>query len=235
VLVPLLGWLVWLLVPSPLAAQGFLRGFVGVRVSVTDVRPETLEVDFDVTGYTQHRDGTLGGPPSGNPILLGTPLVGYPAFDFGDGSTVVQTTLPLATVAGGPGGTHVYRRSFTHSYPAPGSFRLTVGSTCGLCYSVRYYRSRTSAPTVITSYYRRPPHPIVTGHVAQTTTFVGTFVSPPYIFRRFTYFVQALTNGTDVHLAPTAAPIPAVSSAGLVVLGVLLAGAGLLLLRRGGG
>jgi hypothetical protein len=168
-------------------------------------------------------------------VLLGATLLDIPAFDFGDGSTVLQTTLPLATVAGGPGGTHVYRRSFTHSYPAPGSFRLTVGSTCGLCYSVRYYQSRTTAPTVITSYYRRPLPIIITGNAARTATFEGTFVFPPYIFRRFTFFIQALTNSTMIDLAPEPAAIPTTSSLGLTLLGVLLAGAGILLLRRGGG
>jgi len=57
---------------------------------------------------------------SGHTLL--TPRI--PAVDWGDGVTIQRTTLPLV----GSGTTHVYRRSFSHTYASTGDYNVRVGA-----------------------------------------------------------------------------------------------------------
>lgn len=218
---------------SPAYCQGFLRGIVGLRVTVTDTRTGTNEVDFDVTAFTQHRDGTLGGPPGGTPVRIGHTFLrdNRPAIDFGDGSRIDLTTLPLESISAGLGGSHVYRRSFTHSYPSQGSYQLAVASRCAGLSSVKYYQFQTNAPSVTTSYFLSPKPPKPTGNVLFANTVTSTFTFPPTILRRILYNCVTMTNNTQVILQGVVPDIPTLSTPLLILLGVSLVSSGFLVLR----
>jgi len=200
---------------------------VGIKVTVTEVRNHLLEADMDLTWYTR-----VGPYPS---TLAGYPAIGYPALDYGDGSTLSYTTLALASSGGGPGGSNVYRNlaSFTHTYPAPGTYTITGASICTFCYRTQYvfFPPGSPVPTTFSYSYDYVPQTVV-GNLAATYKYSGTTDFFDYSVRYAYTVYLAVTNTTQVMLRGPLS-VPAASTWGLVALGALLALGGLAVLRRG--
>jgi hypothetical protein len=211
---------------------GGLGPAVGIKVTVTDTRPEVLEADMDLTWYTRV------GPYAST--TAGFPLIGYPALDYGDGSTLSYTTLALASSGGGPGGSNVYRNlaSFTHTYPAFGSYTVTGASFCTACYRSQYvfFPAGSPAPTTFSYSYDYVPQTVV-GNLRATVNYSGTVnlgditevFSDTSVRYMFTAYL-AVTNTAQV--AFSVLEVPTASTWSLLALGVLLAVTGLVLLRR---
>jgi len=199
---------------------------VGIRVTATELRPALLEADFDLTWYTR-----VGPYPS---TVAGLPTTGFPALDYGDGSTLPTTTLALVSSGGGPGGSNVYRNlaSFTHTYPATGSYTVTGASFCTYCLRSQfvYFPPGTPAPATFTNSYDYVPQTVV-GNLAGTYVYSGTVNLSDYSVRYLVTYYLAVTNTTRVVLANTL-EVPTASTWGLVALGALLLASGLLVLRR---
>lgn len=215
-------------VATPAGAQPpRLADGVGIRVTVADVRPELLEADLDLTMYT--RVGPYGSS------YAGVPTYGFPAIDYGDGSTVPSTTLFLAGTGTGPGGSNVYRNaaSFTHTYPAPGQYTVTAASLCTACIQGNYtFLYPGGTPTSFGSSTIDYMPATVVGNLAGTTTSSGTMATPFgfYLVRFVMTYYQAVTNTGPVNLQ--AAPIPTSSSWGHLILGGGLLLLGVFLLHR---
>jgi hypothetical protein len=191
-------------------------------------------VDFDITLTTTGTSplGTIGSPVGflGNLwsfqySFFGTVTNRYvainpalPAIDYGDGSTLDNTVLPMVA----PGPPRVYQGSFMHTYPSQGSYTATAG----------VFRFIGPAATVT------PPAPgngnLVTLGTATPIQFyrylLPTFPTPTYLSGTFgTPYVIGMTNSATVQAF---ADIPAVQPIGLFLLAGLLAAGGLFLLRR---
>jgi len=214
--------------PATLAFPGGGLGpAVGIKVTVTDIRPEVLEADMDLTWYTR-----VGPYPS---TTAGFPAAGFPALDYGDGVTVPYTTLALASTGGGPGGSNVYRNlaSFTHSYPSTGVYTVTGASYCTYCFRTQYvfFPPGSPVPATFTASYDYVPT-LVVGNLAGTlggsgTTYLSFLETSVHYL--YTYY-QAVTNTAQVALV--APEVPTVSTWGLIALGAVLTLCGLWLLRR---
>ncbi|MGD2116112.1 MAG: hypothetical protein PVG07_13745 [Acidobacteriota bacterium] len=229
----LLGLLLAGVITLPLAAQEgppSLGGTVGIKITATDVRSESLEADFDVTMYT--RLFTYSTFPAG------VPTFGLPAIDYGDGDTLPTTTLVLASAGGGPGGSNVYQNlaSFTHTYPSPGPYTVTAAGYCTLCGRSEYTifpAGSPGNPTYTGTFDLLPT--MVIGNLAATTFFSGTtslIFSPSYSVRYAVTLYYAVTNTTRIFLDQNILEIPTASTWGLAALGGLLLLSGLLVLRR---
>lgn len=220
------------LVPGAFAQEpppsSFADG-VGIRVSVSDLRPDVLEADLDLTMYTR-----VGPYPS---TYAGVPYYGLPALDYGDGDTLSTTYLVLEGTGTGPGGSNVYRSaaSFTHTYPDKGPYTVTAASLCTAClradYTFLYYPGGTPTTSGPATLDYRPQ--TVVGNLAVTTTYSGTAPTPfgSYLVRYAVTYYQAVTNTTLVDFR-TVLDIPTASTWGLVLLGGALLLTGLVLLRR---
>lgn len=219
-------------VAAPGAAQegppgpGVLGPAVGIRVTPTDVRPQTLQADFDLTWYTR-----VGPYPT---TVAGYPTAGFPALDYGDGSTVPSTTLVLASSGGGPGGSNVYRNltSFTHTYPSPGVFTVTGASFCTACVRSQfvYFPTGTPAPNTFTGGVDYVPT-IVVGNLAGTTVGSGTVGLIDFSVRYVYTYYLAVTNTTQVDLR-SILEVPTATPWALALLGGLLLLSGLAVLRQ---
>lgn len=253
VLAAALGW-------APLAhAQA-----VGIRVTVADIRSDALEADFDLTGYFPNLSSIstpeLGAPPilqrrqgvePGSPFDLGlfpigpfpyipagAPSFGYPALDYGDGSTLPYTYLSLTDTGGGPGGTNVYRNpaTFTHTYPGPGNYTVRTSLQCIFCVRGQITYFPAGSPTNPTSSYSFDYVPdTIIGNLAATYRYTGTTVSPyspAYSYRYQITYYGAITNSIVAAVHGSIQEIPTLSEWGLIALGLLLAGVGLVTLRR---
>lgn len=99
-------------VPASLEAQEV----AGIRVDLNSISGNT--VNFDVVEFT---DG------GGN-----SPTVPLQVIEYGDGSTVTSpvVTRTASSYAGHPAITGVYRGTFSHVYPGPGSYNLRAGDCC---------------------------------------------------------------------------------------------------------
>lgn len=209
--------------PGPLP----LSDTVGIRVTVTDLRPQLLEADLDLTMYTRF--------PIASPTYpAGVPTFGVPALDYGDGATVSTTPLALASSGGGPNGSNVYRSlsSFTHTYPAPGSFTVTAGMFCTLCGRSDYviFPAGSPVPATFTASYDLLPTSVI-GNLTARTSFGDTFQIGPSTSVRYAATVYyAVTNTTRLSLPLTA--IPTTTEWGLIGMAVLLMTSGLVWLRR---
>lgn len=210
------------------AGPGVLGPAVGIKVTVTEVRNATLEADMDLTWYTR-----VGPYPS---TSAGYPYAGFPALDYGDGSTLSYTTLALASSGGGPGGSNVYRNlaSFTHTYPSPGSYTITGASICTYCLRVQavYFPTGSPPPATFTTSFDYVPQTVV-GNLAGTYVYSGTtstFFNISSVRYMVTYYL-AVSNTTQLELRGPFA-VPTASTWGLAVLGALLALTGLFVLRR---
>ncbi len=208
----------------PAGAQILSNG-VGIKVTPTDVRPQNLEADFDLTWYTR-----VGPYPS---TVAGSPLIGLPALDYGDGGTVPYTTLVLASSGGGPGGSNAYRNlaSFTHTYPSAGSFTVRAGSFCTLCFRSQYvyFPPGSPVPSTFTGSVDYVPTTVV-GNLAAKYSASDTLNYGDFAVRyRFTYYA-GVSNTAQVVLQQ-AEPIPAASPWGLAILSGLLLLAGVAILR----
>lgn len=247
-----LGLALGLLVLAAGPAQAGLPGpsgfsdTIGLSVSTSNLDLENRTADFDFVAYTRYAYGTTGpgtldaavdklAYPS---FYLGAPFAGLPAIDYGDGSTVPTITLGLTSSGGGPGGTNVYRSlaSLTHTYPTNQEFTATAAMTCQLCFYSQYvfFTPGTPPPPTFTGTFDYLPTQVI-GNLAATTRYTGTtylsFLSTSVRYM-FTYY-QAVTNTAPVDLLPIAAEIPVLDPSTLALLGALLAGGGLWLLRRG--
>jgi len=221
--------LVALSVPPAGAQEGPpLMGAVGIRVTPTAVRPNFLEADLDLTMYTR-----VGPYPS---TYAGVPYFGFPAIDYGDGSTLPSTTLVLASSGGGPGGSNVYKNlaSFTHTYPGHGAFTVTAASYCTYCFKTQYafFPPGSPAPPTFSYSYDYLPQTVIGNlagkHVYSGTTYLS-FAS--YSVRyMFTYYA-AVTNTALVDLR-SVLEVPTTSTWGLALLGGLLLLSGVTVLRR---
>lgn len=198
---------------------------VGIKVTVTDTRPEVLEADMDLTWYTR-----VGPYPS---TTAGFPLAGYPALDYGDGSTLSYTTLALASSGGGPGGSNVYRNlaSFTHTYPALGTYTVTGASFCTACYRTQYvlFPPGSPVPTTFTASYDYLPQTVV-GNLRGTLNYADTLDYGDFSVRYMFTAYLAVTNTAQV--AFNVLEVPTASTWSLLALGLLLAATGIILLRR---
>ncbi len=213
----------------PLVAQegGPLGPAVGIRVTPTDVRPDVLEADLDLTWYTR-----VGPYPT---TLAGLPTFGFPAIDYGDGSTLPSTTLVLASSGGGPGGSNVYRNlaSFTHTYPGQGLFTVTGASYCTACFKSQYafFPIGSPVPTTFSYSYDYVPQTVVGNlagrYTASATTLAGDSFSVRYLLTGY----LAVTNTAVVNLQNVLA-VPATSTWGLALLGGLLLLSGVAVLRH---
>lgn len=212
--------------PSAASAGGEVTPGVGIKVTVTDVRRDSLEADMDLTWYTRV------GPYSST--YAGYPFLGYPALDYGDGSTLPYTTLVLASTGGGPGGSNVYRNlaSFTHTYPALDDYTVTAASFCTVCgrYKVSVFPTASPDSPVLVTTASYTPQTVV-GNLAAPTYYVTTFPDGDGYSVRLLYDVyRAVTNTAEVAFL-TVLDIPTASTWGLVGLGVVLLFSGLVLLR----
>ncbi len=210
----------------PAGAQSLSNG-VGIKVTPTDVRPQNLEADFDLTWYTR-----VGPYPS---TTAGSPAIGLPALDYGDGSTVPYTTLVLASSGGGPGGSNTYRNlaSFTHTYPSAGSYTVRAGSFCTLCVRSQYvyFPAGSPVPSTFTGSIDYVPTTVV-GNLAAKYSGSNTFYLSGLstsVHYRYTYYA-GISNTAQVVLQQAEA-IPAASPWGLAILSGLLLLAGVAILR----
>jgi len=208
--------------PGPSLAPG-----VGIKVTVTDVRRDSLEADMDLTWYTR-----VGPYPS---TVAGYPYIGYPALDYGDGSTLSYTTLALVSSGGGPGGSHVYRNlaSFTHTYPALNDYTVTGASFCTACgrYAISVFPTASPDSPVSATSISYVPQTVV-GNLAARTTYQTTVpFGDGYSLRIFYDAYLAVTNTAEVAFL-TVLDVPTASTWGLAALGALLLLSGLVLLRR---
>jgi len=198
---------------------------VGIKVTITDVRPASLEADLDLTWYTR-----VGPYPS---TTAGYPAAGFPALDYGDGATLSYTTLALASTGGGPGGSNVYRNlaSFTHTYPATGNYTVTGASFCTYCLRTQYafFPPGSPAPASFSYSYDYVPDTVV-GNLAGTRHYSGTVDLVDYSVRYLATYYLAVTN--TAQLALLAPDVPTASPWALIALGAALSLAGMLVLRR---
>lgn len=217
---------------QPLLAQegSFpFEGAVGIRVTPTDVRLDSLEADLDLTMYTR-----VGPYPSS---YAGFPTAGFPAIDYGDGSTLPTATLVLASSGGGPGGSNVYRNlaSFTHTYPSRGVYTVTAATYCTFCVrsAATYFPAGSpNNPTSYTSFDYVPQ--TVIGNLAGRYGYSGTTSFPffsSYSVRYLVTYYLAVTNTARIDLQ-NALDIPTTSTWGLALLGGLLLLSGVAVLRH---
>lgn len=200
---------------------------VGIKVTVTDVRRDTLEADMDLTWYTR-----VGPYPS---TYAGYPYIGYPALDYGDGSTLSYTTLVLASSGGGPGGSNVYRNlaSFTHTYPALDDYTVTAASFCTICgrYAVTVFPTASPDSPVFSSQASYTPQTVV-GNLVAPTSYQTTFsIGDGYSIRLLYDVYLAVTNTARVRFL-SVLDVPTASTWGLAALGGLLLLSALVVLRR---
>jgi len=202
---------------------------VGIRVTVADVRPALLEADLDLTAYTR-----TGGYSY---VYAGVPELGIAALDFGHGTTLPTTTLDLTNPGGGPGGSSVFHSlaSFTHTYPTTGTYTVRTSMPCYGCYRGSYvvFPPGNPASPVFSTVYDYVPTS-VTGNLVATYAYSGTYPTPSsdYSLRyRFTAY-SAITNTAQVVFRQAVQEIPSLSQWGLMLLGVMLAGGGVFVLRR---
>jgi hypothetical protein len=198
---------------------------VGIRVTVASIDVDLRSADLDLTMYTR------GYGPSG---AAGSPFLGYPALDYGDGSTVSTATLALTNTGGGPGGSNVYRSlaSFSHTYPGLGLFTARAAMACVACFQSSYavFPIGSPVPTAFTGTLDYRPTSVI-GNLPVRLTFSGTtstFFSANSV-RYLAAVYPVVTNTTPVVFD---LEIPTASDWGLVALGASLLAAGLVLLRR---
>ena len=203
-----------------LPMSSFASHVAGVKATVTNADPNTLQVDLDLTEYYD-----------GSSTPWSTAYIGYsavyptfyrPAIDWGDGSYLSPQSYPngipiVATstpISGFPGTYHIYRGSFSHTYGAQGNYNITVSSTC--CGGF------TSSNVTITG------NPVI----VTLTQGVDQGRGPG------TYYVLNFTNQAQANLVDAGGgeesilAIPTLSATSLLMLAGALAFAGLLLLRR---
>jgi len=203
-----------------------LASGVGIRITPTDVRPETLQADFDLTVYTRV------GPYS--TTYAGVPTVGLPAIDYGDGSTLSTTTLFLASSGGGPGGSNVYKNlaSFTHTYPARTTYSVTAASYCTGCLKSQYafFSPGSPVPTTFTASYDYLPQTVI-GNLAAKYSGSGTTSFFDFSVRYVYTAYAAVTNTAQVDLR-SVLDVPTATPWALALLGGLLLLSGLAVLRQ---
>lgn len=139
------------------------------------------------------------------------------AIDFGDGSTIGGTALSMVT----PGPPNVFAGSFTHTYPATGSYQLTANVWRGNLGST----ATVAAPS--------PGTPITIG---PSTRYVRQSSFPPSFTGPYTtsfYPSEAMVVGvSSTATVNLALDVPTLAEGALVVLALLLAMGGAWLLRR---
>jgi len=187
---------------------------VGLKVSNVVADPNSLQATFDITEFLPiqypYPTAWLGVP-------LSTYYQAFPAIDYGDGSTLVAngisgrlTGMPFVssgtfqTENGGSRSAQLFRGSFAHTYPTQANYTLTAYSTC--CNDFPSYSGSG----------------IITGNKFSFQ------IKGVYYDLSATAPVNFAGGGPGV--PPEA--IPTASRAGLLLLGGVLAGAGLWVLRR---
>lgn len=204
---------------------------VGIRVTVSNVDVAMRSADLDLTVYTRGY-----GPNGAAGAYAGVPMLGYPALDFGDGSTLPSATLALTDLGGGPGGSNVYRSlaSFSHTYPATGAATARAAVSCVGCFRLSYvlFPPGSPAPAAFTATSDRRPTSVI-GNLPLRLDYAGTsynaFLSTSV--RYASAYYPVITNTAPVFL-PSVLEIPTASSWGLIALGASLLGAGIIALRR---
>jgi hypothetical protein len=223
------------LAPARAQERPPVSGAVGIRVTPSNVDPDTLSADFDLTMYTRY--GTYPSALAGA-TSAGATFAGIPALDYGDGGTTIpSTTLLLASPGGGPGGSTVYRSpvSFSHTFPALGNYTVTTSMSCYYCYLVQYafFPLGNSPPTQFSYSYGSLPTTVV-GNLTATYQHSGTTSTlfAQNSVRYLTTIYYAVTNTAQVSLAlPTVLDVPTLHPAAIAVLGLLLVTAGWWVLR----
>lgn len=221
-------------VAAPVIGQSALTG---IRVTPLGVDSDTLNVELGVTVYTtgagqgiyQYNHAFLGDSydvyvTSPHPLAFHFRVLNpaVPAIQWGDGETLARATAPL--VATGPPRT--YGAAFSHTYPAPGDYEVSVGSF-GLI-----GRPDSSA-------YENPRLPPVAGDALYTQTVQRFFIRDYGVFLtsgtetlRFDGpRAIALTDSTPIDLLGAVLEVPNLSSWGLASLAGALLAAGWLILR----
>lgn len=204
---------------------------VGIRVTVSNVDVAMRSADLDLTAYTRGY-----GPNGAAGAYAGVPMLGYPALDFGDGSTLPYATLGLTNSGGGPGGSNVYRSlaSFSHTYPPAGAATARAAIACVGCFRISYvlFPPGSPPPATFTAISDRRPTSVIGDQPLRldyTATSYNSFLSTS--IRYASAYYPVVTNTVEVFRA-SVLEIPTASSWGLIALGAALLGAGLVSLRR---
>lgn len=174
-----------LIVPAPFASGNY-SGTLSTYTNGTTYPPTPTSgtTSYFFTRVIYRSDGSWFSGWSG----FDTP--NRPAVDFGDGVTQATASLALDATAVGPGGTSVYRGSFSHSYGsagtytitarkgpdwdfgAPGAHDSTTGVTTGSAVTGSLYRFSTYYYSVF--YYRYYYFGTVTSGGARNTSLTGS-------------------------------------------------------------
>ncbi len=190
------------------------------------------DVDLDVTLYTTYPFAATPTGYLGNRFV--TPTFFYVgtmlnptinAIDYGDSTgTISNTSVPLVA-AGVP---NTFRGSFTHTYPGPGAYPVTVGVASMLGY-IDY----------ATPYFTNPLLPVSTGNTVTTNVFSFSAYSPfagttvNLAFSVAYPFAVGITNTTEAVVASEPViEVPTLSEIGLLLLVLVLGIAGVRFLRR---
>lgn len=195
----------------------------GLRVTVGSVDSVTGDVTITITATgldsSTFRTGTglflgtqfLKDANTGTPVLsMISPKI--PAIDWGDGSTLAATNVPLSSATGGNGGNPLYKGQFSHTYATAGSYTIRAFGV-----HVReggYLSTNTNIP-----YYGNA--------VYQPTWKVKSYSGGTNTYRSVAFGVSQTATAT-------LAAVPSLPSKGLGALAAALAlsGAALLTIRR---
>ncbi len=176
------------------------------------------------------------GTPAFVTLTLANPQVNAVAFGYAGSAPVAATTIPVVT----PGTPGQFRGSFQHTYGAAGRYDLTVGAAFNF--------NATNATTAPFTFTAGNPVQVMAGENLSWTSVFRFFGPASTNTLAFTYSGAAganqtvgLTNvitsgGQQGVLVPQQAQqvvaIPTVSEIGLALLALLLAAAGVLVLKR---
>lgn len=155
------------------------------------------------------------------------------AIELGSTGSVplARTAVPAVT----PGTPGAYRGSFMHTYPAAGSYNLRVGTM----FNVNFTNATPAAQPITTG----NPVVVQAGNPLSWTSVFKFYGSTTTNTLAFTYTGNAAVNQTVGVTAtapmvvggappPFAIDIPTATETGLIVLSLILAGAGVFFLRR---
>jgi hypothetical protein len=110
-----------LIVPAPSTVTGYFGTVDDYTIGTTN--PPTPASGTSTYFFTRVFERIWSSQSSG---WFGFDTPNRPAVDLGDGSTEATASLALDATATGPGGTSVYRGSFSHSYGVAGAYTITA-------------------------------------------------------------------------------------------------------------
>lgn len=222
--------------------QAQTRRPVGIKISPTDIDPDTLSADINVTlntytgaymtyygsvvtfDYGYLGDRCLSASGWGYPATLVYPDIN--AVEWGDGAGTVDGTL-IPMVTGTPG---TFRGSFSHTFPNEQT-RTAKAATVNF-----FLGPNTPNNTYLNQVTAGRPYLLQPGDTFQTyASYWGTTYT--WSVATQTYYGAPFTDSVAIGLYNTApisfrGGIPVLSTIGLLALAAILAGAGVIVLRR---